>query len=502
MTGSINTNSRVGFETDADPKGKGKSRPQAETKKEEGISSSSMLGAISESAKNLASALDPRTQAPGRFHTGFGSEDPSTLFRSNHGSSSATGSKQQTAFASSASYQHATRALETVHGHTTSPSGSNSTSSAPSGFRSSSTSTPAATASSGSSGGSAGAGMVMDWDNFLSSSESTIPDDQPYQPPAFSSFSQPNSQPQPTRLFPSTAPTAHALGSGSLGAPAPAPAIGSVYQNHLSQPMNLTPANHAAFLEYLKSTASTTTAGQQVQSNHPHVSSTSFQSQPQLPSLPHPGSHSSSNYHPYAPYTPIGTTSSAQPLISHDVQLQHQRDGEDVLAFLNSTSYSDFVEELEAAGLEKYQHERRQFHYTEAMVSQRLFSTLSLIQHLPSERQDIVQYLLQQGTYTDDVYSQPYGWDERDESTSLAATRSEQDQFLQTQLQKQGGSSHLDGKDNAESKDGGATTAEMERVLAEIVADAKKEVSTGETQGKALNRLLMVRSHITMGTKL
>lgn len=234
--------------------------------------------------------------------------------------------------------------------------------------------------------------------------------------------------------------------------------------------MNLTPANHAAFLEYLKSTANPQ------QNSGPSTTIGSPTTSPQQHIQP-PAS--------YQPYTP--PYSLAQPLFSQDVQFQQQQDGGEVLAFLHSTCYSDFVDEVEAAGLEKHQHERRHFHYSAGMVSPSVFSALSLIQHLPSERQDIVQYLLQQGTYADDVYAQPFGTDGRDEATSLQATLSEQELFLRQRGRGEGGDD--------------ATTEEMERVLAEIVTDAKKEVATG-TQGRALDRLLMVRSHITMGTKL
>lgn len=165
-------------------------------------------------------------------------------------------------------------------------------------------------------------------------------------------------------------------------------------------------------------------------------------------------------------------------------------DGGDVIAFLESTSYSDFVDQVEAAGIDKHQHDRRTFVYSEASLgpqTQSLFSALQLIQHLPSERQDVVQYLLQQGTYADDVWGRPFAHDtEREEAASLAATRAEQDQFIQWAQQQENTTSQ------------GATTQEMEQILRQIVDDAKEEVKTGETNGKALDRLMAVRGRINL----
>ncbi|KAF9310632.1 hypothetical protein BG003_008328 [Podila horticola] len=429
---------------DSDSKGKGKASSSD-------TNTSSLLGSIAGSAKSLASALDPT-----RPQSGHGAM--SNVLGSANG-----GAKQQAAISSSASYQQATRALETLR---STSSSSTSGTSQQSGFR--------------SVGPEAGGGMAMDWDNFLSSSESTVTDDKPYQPPSFSSLTDLSGS--------SLGESSRSIFATTSTEPAPVrslPPLANDYQNHLSQPMNLTPANHAAFLEYLKSTATRS----QPQTSGPSSSTTPTSAISPANQQPQPFQHQTPVYQPYTPVRSL-----VQPLFSRDVQFQQQQDGGDVLAFLNSTSYSDFVDEVESAGLEKHQHERRQFHYAPGMVSQPGLSHLmSLIQHLPSERQDIVQYLLQQGTYTDDVYSMPFGWDGRDEAASLQATLSEQDQFLRQQSRTESGEE--EGGDDA-------TTAEMERVLAEIVADAKTEVSTGQTQGRALDRLLMVRSHITMGTKL
>ncbi|KAG0203055.1 hypothetical protein BGX28_004551 [Mortierella sp. GBA30] len=184
-------------------------------------------------------------------------------------------------------------------------------------------------------------------------------------------------------------------------------------------------------------------------------------------------------------------------------------DGSEVLAFLDSTSYSDFVDELESAGnaIEKHQQDRREFVYSETSLgpsatTRALLSTLQLIQNLPTERQDIVQYLLNQGTYAEDVWSRPFGHDqETQEGPSLAATRAEQSMFLKRQHES-GQEEVGQGGEGDGAGGGDATTEEMERILKQIVDDAKEEVKTGDTNGRALNRLVMVRSHITMGTKL
>ncbi|KAI9239312.1 MAG: hypothetical protein BYD32DRAFT_232298 [Podila humilis] len=418
-------NDRNSLNGDPDSKGKGKASTLSNA------NTSSLLGSIAGSAKSLATALNPT-----RPQSGYGTS--SSLL-----GTSGRDAKQQAAFSSSASYQQATRALETMQSTSSSASGTSQP-----GFRSG----PEA------GGGVVGGDLTMDWDNFLSSS--TLTDDKPYQPPSFSAIRSTTGASRP--IFPTTSTTTEPTLIRSLPPD-------NVYQNHLSQPMNLTPANHAAFLEYLKSTVNSQISGPSTTISSP---TTSPQQQPQPPIS-------------YQPYTP--PYSSAQPLFSRDVQFQQHQDGGEVLAFLHSTNYSDFVDEVEAAGLEKHQQERRRFHYSAEMVSPSMFSALSLIQHLPSERQDIVQYLLQQGTYAADVYAQPFGTDGRDEAVSLHATLSEQEQFLRQRERGKGGED--------------ATTEEMERVLAEIVADAKKEAATG-TQGRALDRLLMVRSHITMGTKL
>ncbi|KAG0376009.1 hypothetical protein BGX24_008400 [Mortierella sp. AD032] len=262
--------------------------------------------------------------------------------------------------------------------------------------------------------------------------------------------------------------------------------------------MNLTPANHAAFLEYLKSTAHPTQTSTSPTSSTAPVPTPSAIAPPQFQhqSYHHPPSQQQQHY--------SVASSTAQPLFSNDIQHQQHQDGSDVLAFLDSVSYTEFVDEVEHAGIEKHQQERREFVYSEASLgpagsrqARSLFSTLQLIQHLPSERQDIVQYLLQQGTYAEDVWSQPFGHDEqREEAASLAATQAEQDEFLRQQYQRD----HSGAAEGESSVD--AMTEEMERVLKQIVENATEEVKTGQTDGRALNRLLMVRSHITMGTKL
>ncbi|KAF9128855.1 hypothetical protein BGW39_004668 [Mortierella sp. 14UC] len=339
----------------------------------------------------------------------------------------------------------------------------------------------------------------MDWDSFLGTSESNIQEDAPYKPPSMASFGFSTlHDPEPvsaTRHNAFLPPPPQQQQQQQRRQFAEAPQQQSAYQAHLSQPMNLTPANHAAFLEYLKSTAHSTQAPTTSTPSAPPAPAAASATTTEPPQFQHQSYHPPSQVHHY------GVASTARPLFSNDVQHQQHLDGSDVLAFLDSTSYTEFVDEVEAAGIEKHQLERREFVYSEASLgpagsrqTRSLFSTLQLIQHLPSERQDIVQYLLQQGTYADDVWSRPFGHDEqREEAVSLAATRAEQDEFLRQQHQKDLGGSQ-------ESDD--ATTEEMERVLKQIVENATEEVKTGKTDGKAVNRLLMVRSHITMGTKL
>ncbi|KAG0005594.1 hypothetical protein BGZ80_000366 [Entomortierella chlamydospora] len=398
---------------------------------------------ITSSARNVVSALDPRQANILTQHDSHGSS--SSL--SNSAASGST-SKASTSSASR-TFQHATSALETIG--SSSVSDPTLGSMQPTGFRS----TPSTFQQMGDAA-SANAGGAMDWDSFLASSESTIQDDQPYNPSSMSS-SRFMSIASPTEMF---LPQAHEQ-RPQQAQQHDSHALEPIYQARMSQSMNLTPANHAAFLEYLKSTASSTTTS----------------------SLAQPSQVAESGW--------SGSS------FSNDIQRQQQMDGGQVLAFLDSTSYSDFVDQIEAEGVEKHQQVRREFVYSEATLgpqTQSLFSTLQLIQHLPSERQDIVEYLMQQGTYSEDVWGRPFGHDtNREEAASLAATLAEQDQFLHQQQQQRsiGGS---DGDD--------AMTAEMERVLKQIVDDAKKEVKTGETNGKSLNRLMMVRSHITMGTKL
>ncbi|KAF9974329.1 hypothetical protein BGZ65_008800, partial [Modicella reniformis] len=360
----------------------------------------SLIGSVASSARSMASALDPRHAGTlGQLH-GFGSSS-----RSSGGSMEESSSKASTSTASR-TFKHAHNAIETIGSSST--NGGAVESIQPTAFKSASSLRPSDTESGVA---------TIDWDSFLSSSESTLQDGQPYKPPSMESFG---------FSFPTFQEQEFA---------------------HMSQPMNLTPANHAAFLHYLRSTADNS-------------------------------AQSSSSQ-----------TSSTLSPVSSDIQRQQFMDGAQVVAFLSSTSYSDFVGPMEAERIEKYQQDRRTFVYSEGTLGpQSLLSALQLIQHLPSERQDVVQYLLQQGTYSDDVWGRPFAHDaEREEAVSLAATRAEQDRFLQ-QVQQSG---HR-GQEN------GASTEEMEKILRQIVDDAKTEVKTGETNGKALNRLMTVRSRITM----
>ncbi|KAK3824358.1 MAG: hypothetical protein JOS17DRAFT_751572 [Linnemannia elongata] len=461
-------------------------------------SSSTLLGSIVASARNAAVTLDPRQADMLRQHHSFGGGSSSSSSQGGIGSSS---SKATTSSASRA-FQHTTNALENL-GSRSSTSGAGSGTGYSSAFRQPASST------AGSSGG------MMDWDSFLGSSKSTVQEDSaPYKPPSMASFgfstlSDPELVPAPSAptrqdLFPQQ-PYQQEQGQRQFTeAPAVHSQASNAYQAHLSQPMNLTPANHAAFLEYLKSTAyptqsssasaSTTTAT--ASSSAPLSASTTVNATPISTTTTRPSPPPQFQHQSYQPYQ-LPITSTARPLFSSDIQHQQHHDGGDVLAFLNSTSYSEYVDEIDYAGaaIEKHQHDRREFVYTYSQDSlgtgpagRSIFSTLQLIQHLPSERQDIVSYLLQQGTYTDDVWSRPFVQDvQREEGASLAATQAEQDMFLKEQLER---------------RSGDATEEEMERVLKDIVEGAKEEVKAGQTDGRALNRLLMVRSHITMGTKL
>ncbi|KAF9199546.1 hypothetical protein BGZ49_010315, partial [Haplosporangium sp. Z 27] len=430
-------------------KGKEPSFERAESGSKAGFQSGGMtnlVGSIATSTRNMVSALDPRQTDILRQHNSIGSSNNTSL-----------GSAKASTSSTSTSFQHATNALETLGSSSSSGTDPTVGSTLPTRFRS----TPSTSWQTEDIGASTGG--EMNWDSFLASSESTVQEDRPYNPPSLSSFGHASIAP-PTEIFQTFQQQERQLDSHALE---------PAFQAHLSQPMNLTPANHEIFLEYLKSTADGTTSPY-TPSTHQHTRTQPSQS---------------------IPYQQVQYSDWSGFSLSNDIQRQQQMDGSQVLAFLDSTSYSDYVDQLESEGINKHQQVRREFVYSEATLgpqTQSLFSTLQLIQHLPSERQDIVHYLLQQGTYSDDIWGRPFGHDlEREEAASLAATRAEQDQFLQQQQQS---SSSIGGNDDA-------TTMEMERVLKQIVEDAKKEVKGGETDGKALNRLMMVRSHITMGTK-
>lgn len=322
-----------------------------------------------------------------------------------------------------------------------------------------------------------GAGMT-DWDSFLSSSESTLHEEQPYKPPTIESFGFSSLPEQALAPLPHHQVTEHYPGQED------AQSFESIYQHHLSQSIDLTPTNHTAFLEYLRSTANNSAQSE---------SSSSFSYTPTLAQLRHAQPHSQ-HWIQVNDWRPVSESGGLP--ASGDIQRQQLTDGGDVLAFLESTSYSDFVDQVEAEGIDKHQQDRRTFVYSEAMLgpqAQSLFSALQLIQHLPSERQDVVQYLFQQGTYSDDVWGRPFAHDtEGEEAASRAATRAEQDRFIERAQQQ----ARTQGQQGAGGE--GATTEEMEQILRQIVQDAKTEVKTGETNGKALNRLLTVRNRITM----
>ncbi|KAF9347073.1 hypothetical protein BGX34_003420 [Mortierella sp. NVP85] len=406
----------------------------------------SFVGSVAASARNMASALDPRQPSLLGQLSNLGSSTTGPSGGSVIGSSS----KPSTS-AASRSFQHASNAIETLESNNHRAGSSSRSSGAvdtPSGFKT----TPSAPSSQAG---------TMDWDNFLTSSESTLQDDPPYKPPSFESFGFSSTFKESGLPYRPYYPNAvHQQETRSFE---------STDQTH-SQSIDLTPSNHTAFLEYLKSTGN---------SSSPSTGSSAWPQQAQPP-LHHRVDRQANEWH----------ATSGGPLASNDIQRQQLMDGGEVMAFLESTSYADFVDQIEAEGIDKHQQDRRTFVYSETSLgpqSHALFSALQLIQHLPSERQDVVQYLLQQGTYTDDVWGRPFAHDTaREEAASLAATRAEQDQFLQRTQQTR-----------AQGEGAGATTEEMERILKQIVEDAKIEVKTGETNGKALNRLMTVRNRIT-----
>ncbi|KAF9899157.1 hypothetical protein BX616_003217 [Lobosporangium transversale] len=467
-------------------KGKGKDLSNSGTETVSGAGIEAGAGAISEtgliesiaaSAKTVASTFDPRrTDVLRQHHTsGIGS-----FASSGTSSMSSSGSKATSSSAASRTFQHTANALETLANTSSTSAGSSSASNA-SGFR-----TTAGSGLSSSTSQQTGAEeAMMNWDSFLASADSDMIDNEPYKPPSISSF-------ETSSLSYSQLPESHQLQpqlhqqSSLLSSPEMDQMFESVYQTHFSQPMNLTPSNHAVFLDYLKSTSSPSTIT--TETTPALHTSTLERAWPPFQSCQQQSFYQQQQSLPYHP-TLNGTR---EFILSNDIQHQQRMDGSDVLTFLESTSYSDFVDQIESEGITKHQYDRRQFIYSEETLgpqTRSLFTTLQMIQNLPSERQDIVQYLLQQGTYADDIESQPFGHDvERQEGISLAATQQQQDQFLQRQQQQR-------------SSDD-ATTEEMERVLNQIFQEAKTEVKDGETDGKALNRLMKVRRHIRMGTKL
>ncbi|KAF9576288.1 hypothetical protein EC968_009262 [Mortierella alpina] len=488
-----------------------KARSDTTTAATPSTSSGGFISALAASARNAASAIDPRQASVITQHHSLNSSHPSTTGGGTSSSGFLAGPNSKAGAAASSasrSFQHATTALDRTRESSRNNRDATTTDfaqpSSGGGFRQFAGAEGGSGAGSGAGAG-AGAGLAtgaMDWDNFLASSDSTVLEDRPYQPPSMSSFNfstlvtpESATYQQPHRQHQYQHQHQHRY---QLDQEQQARDFDAAFQAHLSQPMNLTPANHAAFLDYLKSTA------------HPLPTSQA----PTVPSSASPSFSSSSHAFASSVQQQWHSPTPIPGMVSNDIQRQRDMDGSDVLAFLESTSYSDFVDELDSAGgmIERHQHDRRQFVYSEttllgpssSSLSRTLFSTLQLIQNLPSERQDIVQYLLSQGTYSEDVWARPFGHDERShEAASMAATLAEQDEFLRRQQAKaeQQQASPTPGGGNEE--DDATTTEEMERVLKQIVDDATTEVKkTGQTDGRAINRLLMVRSHITMGTKL
>ncbi|KAF9578222.1 hypothetical protein BGW38_006095, partial [Lunasporangiospora selenospora] len=438
----------------------------------------SILDSVTSSVKTLASALDPRLPMSTPSSLSFPGQDTKP------GSSSTA--------AATRTLQHTRNAIETLASGSTQEQQQQQHQQASmswagnvgSGFR---------TATTPSSNHDPSA-VHMDWDNFLASSESDLPEtmEDTRSRTAFNSFASPSSS---IRTGTMNQRINHPWGNPDDEASAfverqlqglqlqsqeqaPSPTVYSPPTN-----FHLTPANHGAFLDYLRSTATATpmTANPVITPLSP----------PQIPSQQQQVWPSS-----------LGPSTAT---FSSEIHRQQHLDGLDVVAFLESTSYSEYVEELESASMQLDRHQtvrkeyRYQFCYTDEWMRGRpagLRLTMQLIQDLPSERQDIVQYLMQktqqlpQGSYAEDVYSHPFGHDQDQvEAASLEATRQEQEQFLAEQRRRAAGSGEEDGEEDA-------TTREMERVLKEIVEEAKEEVKGGETDGRALNRLMMVRKHM------
>ncbi|KAF9974096.1 hypothetical protein BGZ73_002626 [Actinomortierella ambigua] len=337
---------------------------------------SAIAGSAVDLAKNTFAALDPRHADVVRLNGAIGG-----------GSSSSMASGKPSTSASQSTFQHASRAMETLSESSTSSSSSSGIQ-APAGsaFR-----TPAPTTSHQSTGVGAG-GMTMDWDSFLASPESDLIDDTPYRPPSMSSFS-----------FSSMRQTS----------------TGPQVQHH---------------------NAGTTRTWEQQQElwRSAHTS----HAEDTIPAFAPPAAYMSTTT-----LSSDGRRGGGGALVSRMVQQQQMEDGMDVVAFLNSTSHADYVEALEAVEVDRHQQQRKQFQYDSGNNSGATHGLRQ--QDLPSDQQDIVAYAEGQRTIADDIDARPFAHDEvGQELRSLMSERAEQERFLQGMMSlKEGAVAAEEGKE-------------------------------------------------------
>ncbi|KAG0232669.1 hypothetical protein BGW41_001759 [Actinomortierella wolfii] len=394
-------------------------------------------------ARNTLSALDPRHADVVRLNGAMANG-------SGGSSSSFSASAKPSTSASQSTFRHASRAMETLSesssSRTQSSSANSGTMSSTTGFR-----TPAPATAQPSSG----TGM-MDWDAFLASPESDLIDDTPYRPPSMSSFS-----------FSSMQQT-----SGDTST------LGTRQQLH--QPVWEQDQRQSAHASHVTDTTRNLAPPTTFMSATATAPSTFA-----LNDTRHGGDGGGA-------------------LTSRMVQQQRMEDGMEVVAFLNSTSYTDYVEALEAVEVDRHQQQRKQFQYNDphTPTTTTTTTTTNIIrqQDLPSDQQDIVAYAEGQRTMADDIDARPFDHDEvGQELRSLMAERAEKERFLQgiMSLKNQASGS---GEDVAETSGTGekeATLEEMEKIMARITNDSSQggklrdetEVSStaeGETKDKPI----------------
>ncbi|KAG0227543.1 hypothetical protein BGW42_002902 [Actinomortierella wolfii] len=408
-------------------------------------SAAGTLAAMANNAVDLArstlSALDPR-------HADIVRLNGAMANNSGGSSSSFSASAKPSTSASQSTFRHASRAVETLSESSSSrtqPSSANSgTMSSTTGFR-----TPAPATAAPSSG----TGM-MDWDAFLASPESDLINDTPYRPPPMSSFSFSSMQ--------------QISGNTST--------LGTRQQLH--QPIWEHDQRQSAHASHVTDTTRNL------------APPTTFMSASTAPST-------------FALNDTRHGGDGGGALTSRMVQQQRMEDGMEVVAFLNSTSYTDYVEALEAVEVDRHQQQRKQYQYNDPHTPTTTTTTTTNIirqQDLPSDQQDIVAYAEGQRTMADDIDARPFDHDEvGQELRSLMAERAEKERFLQgiMSLKNQASDS---GEGVAETSGTGekeATLEEMEKIMARITNDSSQggklrdetEVSStaeGETKEKPI----------------